>query len=387
MEHSREEQPRLVLQVSSYGPPHLGGLEGAAEMLFRHLPNHQWKVAWAFCDLTGGGSHDGEHRLAAVDLLERLTGIPVPIPTIASIRRLWSLVREADCVLIHDAMYLTSAFAALAALRHQKPFVLLVHVWKIPYRSPLATIAQDCARWILGRLCLRRAKAVITYNKSILVHLTRKASASKCHFIPNGVHDAFRQSAGASKSSSGRRQIVFAGRFVEKKGLHLVRQAAERFQQADFLICGDGPIDPRSWQLPNVHVMIANRDQLRVIFERSDLLLLPSRGEGFPLVIQESMRCGLLCAVFRETWEAWGRDADLFLLLENDNWLQQIEKFLSIAPVESTRGGIRDYAIKHWDWEKTAGSYRQILADAINPPRHVIRPFAQANVETSLCHG
>ncbi len=289
----------------------------------------------------------------------------MPIPTFTSIRKLFHLIRRADCILIHDAMYFTSAIAALAAIRYRKPVVLLVHVWRVPYRSWVAVGAQACARALLGTLCLRAAAAVITYNRGILAELQKKIGPSKCHLIANGVHDVFEESIEPPRTPRAQRRVVFAGRFVEKKGLHLVRQAAKKFHDTDFIVCGAGPIDPCAWKLANVRTLLADKKQLRSIFESADLLLLPSRGEGFPLVVQEAMRCGLPCAIFSETWSAWGRSAELFVLLEEDSYLADLESFLATGATEAWRSAIRRYAILHWNWKRTAKSYREIFSHVL----------------------
>ncbi|RZK23398.1 MAG: glycosyltransferase, partial [Flavobacterium sp.] len=88
--------------------------------------------------------------------------------------------------------------------------------------------------------------------------------------------------------------VLFAGRFVEKKGLDTIRRLAERRPNWSWLLVGAGPIDPLDWKLPQISVLgRKSHEELAALYQASDLLIVPSTGEGFPLVVQEAMACGL----------------------------------------------------------------------------------------------
>jgi glycosyltransferase involved in cell wall biosynthesis len=62
----------------------------------------------------------------------------------------------------------------------------------------------------------------------------------------------------------------------------------------DIQLIGSGPLDPSLWALPNVHVLgRKSRAELSELYRAADALILPSVGEGFPLVVQEAMASGL----------------------------------------------------------------------------------------------
>jgi glycosyltransferase involved in cell wall biosynthesis len=86
---------------------------------------------------------------------------------------------------------------------------------------------------------------------------------------------------------------------VEKKGLSVVRRLADMRPDLRFVLAGRGPINPGSWALTNVtDVGTQSQEELAELYRRADCLLLPSVGEGYPLVIQEAMSSGLpvICA-------------------------------------------------------------------------------------------
>lgn len=357
-----------VLQVSSYGLGHAGGLELVAEMLSTHLARWNCLTTWAFGTTRRPRPNGYQEEYSVVDPFERLIGVPMPIPTPSACGELFHQIRRCDVVLVHDFMYFSSAFTMLCCVLWRKPFVLVVHVWRVQYSNPVLNWLQSVAHLTFGSLALGQAAAVVTINRENLRRIeTRRTGPT--HFVPNGVAATTPSpSQDAESNLNGRirpgfvRRVCFAGRLVEKKGLQVVREAAAAFPEVEFVIAGTGPIDPRSWSLPNVTALgWVSRAVLFELFKMSDLLLLPSRGEGFPLSVQEAMVAGLPCAIFEETWEAWGRDRDQFRVLSDVDYLADLRDILGSPLLAETRREIANYAMTTWDWERTARVYSEIL--------------------------
>ena len=71
------------------------------------------------------------------------------------------------------------------------------------------------------------------------------------------------------------------GRFVEKKGLRILKLLAQQRPGVHFALLGQGPIDPCEWGLMNVHVLGQQPQRLIAdLYRASDMLLLPSVGTG-----------------------------------------------------------------------------------------------------------
>jgi len=89
-------------------------------------------------------------------------------------------------------------------------------------------------------------------------------------------------------------RLLFVGRFVEKKGLAALRELAINRPDCEFVLVGDGPINPASWGLQNVTLLgRRTRQELARLYRACDGLVLPSIGEGYPLVVQEALASGL----------------------------------------------------------------------------------------------
>jgi glycosyltransferase involved in cell wall biosynthesis len=233
----------------------------------------------------------------------------------------------------------------------------------------------------VGAYCLRRASAIVTYNRDIFARLNRMGRTDT-RFVRNGIATTFssddtaigRRSWCALRAAldlpADRPVVLFAGRFVAKKGLDLIRGAASEMTDCSFVMCGSGPIDPHSWNLANVRVVgPVNHDVLKQYFGASDLLLLPSKGEGFPLVIPEAMACGLPCAILRETWETYGEPAEHFELLTEASISDGLRAFLGSSPNFDRRRGIAAFARERWNWDSAVDQYLDLYASLCQPRR------------------
>src|SRR5207237_9060739 len=80
------------------------------------------------------------------------------------------------------------------------------------------------------------------------------------------------------------------------------QRLAQELPQAQWIFAGWGPLDPAHWGLAHVAVhRNLSQAQLAPLYQAADLLVLPSVGEGFPLVVQEAMACGTPALVGDET--------------------------------------------------------------------------------------
>ncbi len=301
-------QPLRILTVSHFFSAHGGGIERVAGNLCDRLLAAGDAPSWAASGdgtaLPAGGARGGVRAvaLACIDPLEKILGLPMPIPGPAALRALRSAVRQSDGVIIHDALYLTSIAAMLAARRANKPVVLIQHIADIPFASAVMRGLIALANRMVTRPMLRAADHVVyisdTTRRAFAAATTRRAPA----LLFNGVDQTiFHPEAAASAAApalhspaGSSQRILFVGRFVEKKGLAVIEQLARQRPDVAFTLVGQGPIDPLGWGLGNVRVIgPLQQQQIAALYCVADALLLPSVGEGYPLVIQEAMACGL----------------------------------------------------------------------------------------------
>lgn len=297
-----------ILTVSSFYESHGGGLEGVAGALTRALAERGHEMAWAAANLSPAPADLAALPLSAVDPLEKALGLPMPIPTPAAVRALWRSVERQDGIIVHDALYAPSLVALTAARRHRKPVVLIQHIGRIPFRSRTANLAMTLADRFVTRPVLAGPRRVVFISETVRRQFDTLRFKHEPALLWNGVdHSRFRPAENDAERAALRDKLglagpsmLFVGRFVEKKGLAVIRHLAALRPGTTFLLAGWGPIDPASWGLKNVKVLgQVAPDDLAPLYRAADALVLPSVGEGFPLVIQEAMVSGLpvLCGL------------------------------------------------------------------------------------------
>jgi glycosyltransferase involved in cell wall biosynthesis len=168
--------------------------------------------------------------------------------------------------------------------------------------------------------------------------------------------------------------ILFVGRYVRKKGLHILESLASRFSEPLWVFVGSGPEDPSHWRRENVLVLgRVEHDRLPSIYQAADLLILPSSGEGFPLVVQEALACGLGVLSTREVSDACPAAKDLIrahatpgTTPDIDGWARALREVLSDAKYLERREERARRARHLWSWEDCASQYL-LLFDEITP--------------------
>ena len=356
-----------ILTVSHFFGSHGGGVERVAGHLVRQFTAMGHDSIWAASGETPPDS-DIAHPvpLACINPTERLTGLPMPIPGPRGLAALWREVGRADALVIHDALYVTSIAAMVMAKLRRKRVVLIQHIAAIPFASRLLRGVMRLANLLVTRPMLWAAAEVVFISATVREDLLGSPPRRSCHLVFNGVDGAVFHPDGArgplpDAPSPGGRRVLFVGRFVEKKGLGVLRALAAARGDLTFVLAGAGPIDPASWGLGNVHVLgMQTAEALAGLYRAADLLLLPSLGEGYPLVIQEAMACGLpvVCGEPANRADpgaaAWLRGVPIDLADPEGSALACAAAIDALAPDKAGREAMAAYAARLYNWRAMA---------------------------------
>ena len=370
-----------ILTVSNFFDSHRGGLEIVAGRLARELAARGFEVTWLASNATPapvGCAAKGVKTVSfgAWNIAERRLGVPWPLLSPAAVARLWREVRAADAVLLHDSLYMTSIVTFLAAKASGTPLAIIQHIGAVPYRSAFLRGLMALANRLVARPLLSGAGQVIFISQFVRTYFASLRFRRPPRLIFNGVDtEVFRPADATAREAArawfgfvdGERVALFAGRFVEKKGVALLGETARRRPDLTFAFAGWGLIDPASWGLPNVRVFsdLAG-PSLAELYRASDVFVLPSQGEGFPLVVQEALACGLpvVCGD-----ESTGADADVASLLIGidvagapDEVAPRIGAALDRALSQPADGAARAAFVRaRYAWSAAADRYGELL--------------------------
>ena len=378
-----------LLIVSHYFESHHSGVELVAGRLAKDLAGLSEDIVWVASNATPPPSErQVRYRavgISALNVTERYLGIPFPVPSLGALCRLRREVRHADAVLLQDSMYPVCVAAYIFARLSRKPVVIAQHVGIVPYRNRVFRTLMEVANRIIVRPMLAGANQVIFISEITARYFQEVRFRSPPKLVFNGVDtDLFFPVTPCKKLQLREhldlapdcRIVLFVGRFVEKKGLRILSRMVRLRPDVVWAFAGWGPLNPRDWGLPNLIVFSGlSGPSIAPLYQASDVFVLPSKGEGFPLVIQEALVCGLPVVCSAETT---GADAEVSAFLsdvpldENDPEATALAFCAEIDRI-FTDGRNRDHGVderfrfvsQRYCWSSTAVQYLNLIRSAV----------------------
>jgi|tagenome__1003787_1003787.scaffolds.fasta_scaffold20990055_6 glycosyltransferase involved in cell wall biosynthesis len=280
--------------------------------LGRELMGRGWTTAIASDGGIGNHSH-GIDWFEAGGFRHYTVGFPKPddkgrICTAAanSLLALERTVRQFQPDLIHVHYRATSSYAAIIQALHGIPFVSTLHMTGIPHRA----LHRLASFW--GRRAIAISSEVRDYLKNEF-----RVNESRIRLVHNGADEAFFRPPSPEERSAARRKlgiandtkvIAMVARMSREKGHDVLLAAMAKMRDEGkpilALMAGVSINGDRSWHEEVLrraeHMGLASNVRAlgftdsRTVLWASDVSVLPSRQEGFPMAIVESMLCGLV---------------------------------------------------------------------------------------------
>jgi glycosyltransferase involved in cell wall biosynthesis len=370
-----------LLTVSNYFDTHRGGLEIVAGVLARELAGCGFEVTWLASDVTPAPAGCAARGLKTANfgvwnVAERRLGVPWPVLSPAAVRRLWREVGAADAVLLHDSLYMTSIVTYLAARASRTPLVVLQHIGQVPYRNLILRGLMALANRLVARPILGGAGQVVFISQFVRDYFARVKFHRAPALIFNGVDTQVFRPASSGEREAARQRfgfvpdehvVLFVGRFVEKKGVALLGATASRRPDLTLAFAGWGLIDPAAWGLANVRVFsdLAGAG-LAELYRAADVFVLPSQGEGFPLVVQEALASGLPVVCGEESTGADEEAAPFLIGVDVTGAEEDVVARISAAIDQALAGDIEPaaragFARGRYSWSAAADCYAALL--------------------------
>lgn len=359
-----------ITLVSNYLPPRAGGIEVVVDALAREYVANGHEVTVVGYAAPSHEPPDAPYARMPIGGWNGLEGRNVPLPIIGprSSARIRRAMRGADAIHVHGLPYPSSLVALQLAPRNAR-VIVTEHVGSIPFDSSLLDRLQREALRIGLRLAARRGATVTVLNDRVTHELNAIRKRVNIVKVHNGVdRSVFRPPTTAERVDAraalglSRSTVLVAARRSQKKRYDLVSEVARQLDGVDVLVCGHDT-DLLENLPPNVRVFgEVDRDTIRSLYHAADLLLLPSEGEGVPLVLLEAMASGLPVVFGEDVDVARELPQSLVMSPREPTALAEVIKRLLDDDPERARlaqGALRD--LEKYDWANVASVYRDLL--------------------------
>lgn len=215
----------------------------------------------------------------------------------------WSLLKALNKFLKEesvDIVHIHSSYAGLLLRPFLYFFYSSAKVIYCPHgwgwdrdSSPLVKRLVRLAELFLSKFC-DAIICISEHEKNSAVEVGIKKE--KLILILNGISDKPVPRMETQEASSNKLKVLFVGRFDQQKGVDIFCDSLFHLSEyADGVMVGDNVISKEKIEVPG-NVLIKgwlNEDELHEIMLSSDVLVMPSRWEGFGLVSLEAMRSEL----------------------------------------------------------------------------------------------
>ena len=269
-----------------------------------------------------------------------------------------------DVIHAHSHLYFSTNLAALTRRFGGPPLAITNHGL---YSQSAPVWAVGAYLRTLGRWTFNQSDAVFCYTDTDVGRLRDLGVTSPIEVVSNGVDtDLFTPEGPTSdRIDYDGATVLFVGRLVAGKRPGDAIEAVSRLPDelnAKLYIIGDGPLraDLEAMADEAVFLGTATYDEMPALYRASDVLILPSRAEGFPRAILEAFASEVPVVTSRlDQTEPVVSDGGLAVEIGDiAGYADALERVLQ---AEDPASGARETVLERFRWTQTIEQTTAIL--------------------------
>lgn len=281
--------PESKLRVAHVVEATKGGVHTYVRNLIQHQCARGFEVHVVACDKLSAGALDDSGAC-----VHRYASSRNPLHLGAVVRQVSAALARLSPDIVHAHSTFAGLYARLAAgSAAGAALIYQPHGWCFAQELPWA---KRAAYQAVERALAARTDAIVNISlHDLTAGRDGGVSARRNVLIRNAVPPARPEAQPYPRPGQNHINVGFAGRFDRQKGLDILIEIGRRVESCQFHIAGDFSISARSdirWPGNFHHVGWLSPDRIDGFYAAMDVMIVPSRWEGFGLVVAEAMRNG-----------------------------------------------------------------------------------------------
>jgi glycosyltransferase involved in cell wall biosynthesis len=298
--NERGLKSKKIIQVLSFYPPHLGGMEQRVSDLSERLAKDGHEVHVVTSDQGTYAHMEVKGKLKISYLKSRFFANTVFIPSLFGL-----LMKQPKDAVIHThiAQVLTPEVAFIVAKMRKQPLVVHIRGDAGPSTAKGKILLPIYKKYFLKNILLRADRVIVlTEDYASMINQRYGVAKEKISVIPNASNFTIEKLG--KRQISGKPKLLLVGRLSVQKNIELAIRVVALLKQdgvfVNLVLVGDGELHNKLVLLAktlNIEDQVIFRGrlehkELKAAYLESDIVIQPSFDEGFSSVLLEAMSSG-----------------------------------------------------------------------------------------------
>lgn len=359
-----------IVQVTSYYPPHLGGMENVVAQIAEGFANK----GYAVLVYTSDRGYSRNTVVGSKPLVHYLNSIEVAhTPIIFSLFFRLLILPPRSLIHLHVSQAFSPEIVYLIAKLRGIPYIAHIHL-DVDASGPFGFLLRPYKKLFLKRVLKSSAKIIcVSEAQKKLIASKYALALESIVVIPNGVIEEYFVEKKIRENNVPR--LLFVGRLVSQKNLPLLIEAVSQMSTSVFLdIVGEGELKEtiealiQKYKLHNVKIYGKKTGkELIGFYKAADIFVLPSFKEaGVSLSMLEALAAGLP-VVASDLPEIRDSLNDCGVLIQDPTatkYAHTLDALLSNKHALRNLSALSVQKARSYSWEKLLDSIEEVYTQA-----------------------